>query len=90
MKLVNKVTVKNPMGLHMRPATTIVKLLQDCKSQVFFSYKKTTINAKSILGILMLTAQKNSKITISVEGTDAEMTMGLLVDAFEKQFEEAL
>jgi phosphocarrier protein HPr len=87
-KITTKVCVKNTMGLHTRPATVIVKLLQSCKSDVFFTYKKETINAKSILSILMLAAKKNSKITITVEGEDAPNTMDILVNAFENQFGE--
>ena len=87
-KLVRKVQVKNRMGLHTRPATTIVKMLQNCKSDVFFTHKQDTINAKSILSILMLAARRNAKITISVEGDDADLTMNKLVDAFENQFGE--
>ena len=87
-KLVCKVQVKNRMGLHTRPATAIVKMLQSCKSDVFFTLKKDTVNAKSILSILMLAARRNAKITISVEGEDADSTMGKLVDAFENQFGE--
>lgn len=75
MKLVRKVQVKNRMGLHTRPATTIVKLLQNCKCDVFFTHKQETINAKSILSILMLAARKNSRITIIVHGEDANSTM---------------
>lgn len=87
-KLVRKVQVKNQMGLHTRPATSIVKMLQSCKSDVFFTHKKDTINAKSILSILMLAARRNAKITISVEGEDAPVIMDKLVDAFENQFGE--
>lgn len=87
-KLVRKVQIKNRMGLHTRPATTIVKLLQNCKSDVFFTHKQETVNAKSILSILMLAAGKNSKITISVDGEDADLTMEKLVEAFENHFGE--
>lgn len=87
-KLVCKVQVKNRMGLHTRPATTIVKMLQSCKSNVFFTHKKDTINAKSILSILMLAAKKNAKITISVDGEDADLVMAKLLDAFENHFGE--
>lgn len=87
-KIVQKVQVKNRLGLHTRPATTIVKLLQNCKSDVFFTHKKDTINAKSILSLLMLAARKNAKIVISVEGEDAEEIMNKLVEAFENQFGE--
>ena len=88
MKCSCKVRVKNDMGLHTRPATTIVKMLQECKSDVKFTYKRETVNARSILSILMLAATKNARINIDVEGEDAENTMNQLVDAFENKFEE--
>jgi phosphocarrier protein HPr len=87
-KLVQKVRVLNQLGLHTRPAAAIVKLLQHSKSEVIFSYKKENIDAKSILGILMLAAQKNSLITITVEGSDAEETLDKLVAAFNDSFGE--
>lgn len=88
MKLTQKVQIKNDLGLHTRPATMIVKLLQDCKSQVSFTYKKDTINAKSILSILMLAARKNTQIIITMDGPDANEVMGRLVSAFETGFGE--
>lgn len=88
MKLLHKVQVKNRMGLHTRPATMIVKLLQNCKSDVYFTHKRETVNAKSILSILMLAARRNSRITIMVDGEDANLTMEKLVEAFENQFGE--
>ncbi|BBI18261.1 Phosphocarrier protein HPr [Neochlamydia sp. EPS4] len=88
MKLSSQVQVKNKMGLHTRPATVIVKLLQNSKSDVTFKHKKEEINAKSILSILMLAARRNSKITIEVVGEDAKETLERLVQAFENQFEE--
>ncbi len=89
IKLEKKVRVTNDLGLHTRPATVIVKLLQECKSDVTFTHKLKTANAKSILSILMLAAQKNALITITVEGEDAEKTMHRLLAAFENQFEES-
>lgn len=88
IELVKKVRVKNTMGLHTRPATAIVKMLQGAKSDVFFTYKKETINAKSILSILMLAATRNTTITITVRGVDAQATMDSLVEAFENKFGE--
>lgn len=87
-KLVKKVKVKNSMGLHTRPATAIVKLLQNSKSNVYFTHRKEMVNAKSILSILMLAAGKNSSITITVDGEDALKTMDSLVTAFENKFDE--
>lgn len=88
MKIVRKVKVKNSLGLHTRPAASIVKLLQPRKSAVQFTHKHETINARSIMSILMLAARKNTVIEISVEGDDAELTMQHLVDAFESEFGE--
>ena len=88
MKLIRKVRVKNTLGLHTRPATVIVKLLQNCKSDVIFCHKRESINAKSIMSILMLAARKNSQITIKIEGEDAEDILEKLILAFENRFGE--
>lgn len=88
MKIVRKVKVKNSLGLHTRPAASIVKLLQPCKSSVQFTHKNETINARSIMSILMLAAKKNSTIEITIEGIDAEATMENLVKAFDLEFGE--
>jgi phosphocarrier protein len=88
VKITRKVKVKNSLGLHTRPAAAIVKILQPRKSSVFFVYRNETINARSIMSILMLAAQKNTQIEIVVEGADAELTMSQLVSAFEQEFGE--
>jgi phosphocarrier protein len=88
VKACRKVVVKNGMGLHTRPATLIVKMLQKRKSHVSFTYKKTTINAKSILSLLMLAAKKNTALTITCEGEDAEETLNELSQAFDEKFGE--
>ena len=88
LKLICKVKVKNALGLHTRPAAAIVKILQPLKSSVYFSYKNETINARSIMSILMLAARKNSQIVITAEGVDAEEAMKILVRSFEEQFGE--
>ncbi|MBS0620059.1 MAG: HPr family phosphocarrier protein [Verrucomicrobia bacterium] len=88
MKLMRKLRVKNALGLHARPATVIAKLLQGTQSSVFFSYRNETINARSIMSILMLAVAKNASITVTIEGTDAEDLMQKLADAFDAQFGE--
>jgi len=88
MKIIRKVKVRNALGLHTRPAAAIAKLLQPQKASVHFIYKNDKINARSIMSILMLAARKNTLIEIVVEGDDAEITMELLIKAFEGQFGE--
>ncbi len=67
----------------------IVKLLQGCRSLVNISYRQETVNARSIMSILMLAIKKNSLVTLTVEGEDAEETLQKLIVAFETQFGES-
>lgn len=88
MKLKKTLKVKNKLGLHVRPAASIVKLLQTTKSMVSFTYKDQTINAKSIMSILTLAAKKNSSIQVTIEGTDAKSVLNKLTKCFENGFGE--
>jgi phosphocarrier protein HPr len=88
VKIVRQVRVRNNLGLHIRPAAIIVRMLQTCKSSVFFSYKNETVNAKNIMSILTLAAKKDAKITITVEGEDAQNAMENLIKAFDTSFGE--
>ncbi len=85
-----KVKVKNSAGLHTRPASFIVQLLQGTSSSVHFTCRKEKVNAKSIMSLLTLAASKNSLITIDAEGADAEKVIEKLIEAFEHQFWEPL
>lgn len=88
MKLTAVTKVKNRLGLHIRPATVIVKMLQGFRSSVYFTLRGQTVNAKSIMSLLVLSAQKNAKISIAVEGEDAEVVMEKLLSGFEHEFGE--
>lgn len=83
-----EVEVKNPLGLHTRPATNIVKVLQKTDSKVNFTYKNRTVNAKSILSILLLAATRNSIIEVSIEGEDAELVKQKLIEVIENPYED--
>lgn len=88
MKLVKKIKVKNKLGLHVRPAALIVKILQVSRSKVFFTYNQETVNARSVMSILTLAAKKNASIVVTVDGQDASQTMQALEEAFSKAFGE--
>jgi phosphocarrier protein len=64
-------TVLNEKGLHTRPSTELVKCAANFKSQVMLIYQNYTVNAKSLLGILMLAASRGAKIQVVAEGEDA-------------------
>lgn len=88
MKLTAEVKVKNRLGLHIRPATAIVKMLQGSRATVHFTFKGQTVNAKSIMSLLVLSAQKNAKISILVEGDDAQIVLEKLLHGFDTLFGE--
>ena len=79
-------TVKNDRGLHTRPATEIVKCAASFKSDIIFKYQKLVVNAKSILGILMLAAGRGARIRITATGEDAVEALQALLELAENQF----
>ena len=88
MKLEAIAKVKNKLGLHLRPAAYIVKLLQNSESKVTLTYNGELVNARSIMKIMTLTVPKNGRVKIEVEGVDAEKTMSILLKAFKTEFKE--
>lgn len=64
--------VLNDKGLHTRPSTELVKCAANFAAQVSLSYRDYVVNAKSILGILMLAAEKGAKVSVEAVGEDAE------------------
>jgi len=72
MKARKDIVVKNKTGLHARPAAVFVQLANKYESEVTIIKDKQEVNGKSIMGILMLAAEKGAKIAIIAEGTDAE------------------
>jgi phosphotransferase system HPr (HPr) family protein len=88
MKLTKVLSVQNRLGLHARPATAIATLLQTVASTVTFAYGQETVDAKSVLGILMLAAVYGAEIHVVIEGEDAPDVMHRLESAFAQQFGE--
>lgn len=86
--IVRKIRVENPQGLHARPAAHIVKLLRLTQSSVTFTYKQQTVDAHSILHLLMLGVPKRALITVSADGPDALDTLDKLEQAFQLKFGE--
>jgi phosphocarrier protein HPr len=78
--------VLNDRGLHTRPSTELVKLASTFRSEITLIHKKLRVNAKSILGILMLGASKGSRIRVEAVGSDAEKAIEGLAQLAEKGF----
>ena len=78
--------IRNDKGLHTRPATELVKCAQRFKSQLFLVYQGLNVNAKSLLGILMLAATRGAKIEIEAEGPDADEALNALIELARNSF----
>ncbi|NDD58777.1 MAG: HPr family phosphocarrier protein [Chlamydiae bacterium] len=64
--------VINEKGLHTRPSTELVKCASSFRCQVTLVYQNVSVNAKSLLGILMLAAARGAKIKVEAQGEDAK------------------
>jgi phosphocarrier protein HPr len=66
-----KVVVNNKQGLHARPAALFVQVANKFDARITVRRGEEAVNGKSIMGILMLGAEKGSAISIEADGEDA-------------------
>lgn len=85
-KIKKSFVIVNDKGLHTRPATELVKCAQIFKAQIYLGYEGLSVNAKSLLGILMLAAARGAKISIEAEGQDAEEAVNAIVRLAHNKF----
>ena len=78
--------VLNENGLHTRPSTELVKCAANYTSAVHLSYRDYIVNAKSILGILMLAAECGAKIAIEAIGDNANEAVSAILMLAKNQF----
>ena len=71
-RIEKKITVKNRQGLHARPAALFVQIANKFDSVIKVLKDDQVVNGKSIMGILMLAAEKDSEIILVAEGIDSE------------------
>ena len=83
-----EVTISNKLGLHARASAKLVQLLQAYKSDAFLIYRGREINAKSIMGVMMLAAGVGNPITLRTDGEDEEAAMSAMADLFARKFDE--
>ena len=86
-----KLVVQNKMGIHARPAAMIVRIANTFPGEVWVEKDQEQVNAKSIMGLMMLAAGKGSSLNFRTEGPldSAEKVLQELDDLFERRFEEA-
>jgi phosphocarrier protein HPr len=81
-------TIVNSLGLHARPAAQLVQAANRHRSEISFTKDGTTVNAKSIMGVLTLAAAKGSLLSVTCEGDDAESALAVIGKMIEAGFGE--
>jgi phosphocarrier protein HPr len=85
-KFVDTFTVVNDKGLHTRPSTELVKCATAFKSHVTLTHGGVSVNAKSLLGILMLAAARGAKVKVEAVGEDAEEAVRSILELASNKF----
>jgi phosphocarrier protein len=81
-------TICNTRGLHARASAKFVKLASTFDAEIHVTRDGVTVNALSIMGLLMLGAGNGCTIDISAEGAEAEAAVAGLVDLVARKFDE--
>ena len=84
-QIVKEIVVKNAQGLHARPAAMFVQIASRYNSNVTIQKDDEKVNGKSIMGILTLGVQPGAKITLEIDGDDAEEVLGELEELLIKE-----
>ena len=83
-----EVEIINKLGLHARASAKLTQTATGFKSEVFMERKGRRINAKSIMGVMMLAAGKGSTVLVEAEGADADAALKALLDLIANKFGE--
>ena len=79
-----KVKIKNPTGLHLRPAGILCKEAMQFQSLITFTFRESTANAKSVLSVLGACIKDRDEIEIICEGEDEEEAINAVAQAFKE------
>jgi phosphocarrier protein HPr len=81
-----ELTIVNKLGLHARASAKLTQVASSFKSDVWIARNGRRVNAKSIMGVMMLAAGKGSAVTVEAEGEDADAALAavraLVADRF--------
>jgi len=82
------ITISNKLGLHARASAKFTKLASSFQSDVFLSRKDRRVNAKSIMGVMMLAAGIGVEVEIETDGPDEQAAMDALTKLVNDKFGE--
>lgn len=82
------VKVMNSLGLHARPAAQLVRLASTFQSQIELVKDDMVVNAKSIMGVMLLAAGPGAEVVLRVDGEDEQAAADAATALFERRFDE--
>lgn len=85
---VKSVLVKNKLGLHARASAKLVNTAKRFEAETKITKDERTVNAKSIMGVMLLAASKGSMLILEAEGSDAEQALIALEELIDNRFGE--
>ncbi len=86
--LKREITIINKLGLHARASAKLTQTAGQFTSAVFISRNGRRVNAKSIMGVMMLAASKGSQVELEAEGIDEADAIAALVKVIDDKFGE--
>lgn len=81
--------VTNRLGLHARASAKLTQLASGYQSEIWLTRNGRRVNAKSIMGVMMLAAGKGASITVETEGADADAALAAIRALVAERFGEA-
>ena len=83
-----QLTIMNPLGLHARPAAKLVDCAARYTSEIRLTHQGQTIDAKSIMSVLMLAAPRGAILEVTLDGSDEQAALEALDVLFSNGFGE--
>lgn len=79
--------VRNKLGIHARPSALLVQRASGFASEITLIRDDLEVNGKSIMGVMMLAAEKGARIQVRAEGADEATALKEMVDAIQSDFD---
>ena len=86
--LKTNILIQNKLGLHARASAKLCKLAATFPCEVFMTHKERRVNAKSIMGVMLLAAGQGTTVIVRADGEDEAAAMDAVVALFERRFDE--
>jgi phosphocarrier protein HPr len=85
---IKEIVINNKLGLHARAAAKLTQLASKYQSDIFISRGAQRVNAKSIMGVMMLAAGMGVTVKLDASGSDADQALVAIESLFDSKFGE--